>query len=101
MAKRLTIDNAANNYENLKALYIDIKFNDFAKLKSIWFVEEVEKLIKNYNDGVCNLTTQELKDVQVMVVKMLKCKNFDNEEKQKLKHLKPEIDNIDIFNISK
>lgn len=99
--KRVTIDNATNEYENLKALYIDIKFNNLARLKSIWFVRELEKLIKNYNESICNLTTQELKDIKIMVDKMLKCKNFDAEEKQKLKQLQPEIDNIDLFGLNK
>ena len=101
MSKRLTIDNATSDYENLKALYIDIKFNNLAKLKSIWFVRELENVINNYNEGDCNLTTQELKDVQIMVDKMLKCKNFDAEEKQKLKQLKSKVDNIDLFGFNK
>lgn len=88
-------------YDTLKELYKNIKFNKFSQLNSIWFVKTIGKLVKNYNSGKRELTTQELKDVKLMVEKVLKCQYFEASEKEKLTALQPQIDDMDIFSLAK
>ncbi|MBQ9795733.1 MAG: hypothetical protein IJW36_02050 [Clostridia bacterium] len=87
--------------EVLKEIYQQIKFNKYLPLTSHWFIDELNKLLNEFNAGNCNLTIEEFNNVKFMVGKMMNSKQFDEQYKEQLKSIQQSLEEIDFFEITK